>query len=509
MEVVMKQIYTIEELISPIKHLLKQINKEQQYIINKFQQFQQCVNETHEYVKSKYVKHSNYSAYVYEIHHIAKGKRYFGVRYTPNKYSDILLEDLKLYKSSSTNLYFIKRQESHPEEFEYRVMKEFNNEIDAQNYEALLHQLFDVANNNLFYNKTVESFIDIELYKMERTVYDINGNKILLRVVDFDELIEKYKLTYPMYSLLRGTATNINNKLFLSKKHLYEYIKIYTLYYIDNGSVSSISVTKEEARVNLNIRFNDLKTGLQSNGYYLNKNTCIQEYQYENKIYTLFYYTDNVYEITDTLKNLRKLINKKDSWELISVINGKIQSYNGYYLNKELCIAENEKTSYYKYENDEIIEYKVSKLEAPALIGTNFGKLYSGERNSANGFYLDKDKCLPYIKPEKIIINDTKIPFYTYCRETKKVIEKILIYDEWVTVLGNGSVPKLLRNRYTPIKGFYADKHLCEQHYKQIHLYNTKTKIHVYTNLIDVYKDTGCAGILLKINKNESKMYTG
>jgi len=95
----------------------------------------------------------NYKTYVYRITNINKKIHYYGSRTTKTKYSKSLLEDLTQYKSSSTNTDFQDEQISHPENFKYKIIKEFNNIADCLIYESYLHQYFNVAKNKNFYNK--------------------------------------------------------------------------------------------------------------------------------------------------------------------------------------------------------------------------------------------------------------------------------------------------------------------------------------------------------------------
>jgi hypothetical protein len=75
--------------------------------------------------------------------------KYIGAR--TSKRSN-LLDDLKTYKSSSTNKLFISEQTNSPKDFEYVILAVFADRISAINDEIKLHNKYDVARNKSFYN---------------------------------------------------------------------------------------------------------------------------------------------------------------------------------------------------------------------------------------------------------------------------------------------------------------------------------------------------------------------
>ncbi len=87
--------------------------------------------------------------YVYGITHKYLCFKYIGTRscnITPK-------EDIGVtYFSSSSNKDFIKEQHLYPDRFLYEILKEFKTRKEAILYEIKLHKLFDVKNNNDFYN---------------------------------------------------------------------------------------------------------------------------------------------------------------------------------------------------------------------------------------------------------------------------------------------------------------------------------------------------------------------
>ena len=89
--------------------------------------------------------------YVYRItNHLIK-KHYYGVR-TSNIPP---VEDLgKVYFSSSSDHFFIHDQKNNPQNYKYKIVSIFKNREEAALLEIKLHDKFDVASNDNFYNRS-------------------------------------------------------------------------------------------------------------------------------------------------------------------------------------------------------------------------------------------------------------------------------------------------------------------------------------------------------------------
>ena len=87
--------------------------------------------------------------YVYRITNTLCKKHYYGVRSCK-----ILPEhDLGIkYFSSSKDSDFLKDQKKNPQNYRYKIIKRFDNRIDASIFEAFLHEKFQVHINEKFYN---------------------------------------------------------------------------------------------------------------------------------------------------------------------------------------------------------------------------------------------------------------------------------------------------------------------------------------------------------------------
>lgn len=88
--------------------------------------------------------------YVYRITNLDKNKHYYGVRSTKSDPKN----DLGIkYFSSSTDKDFIKDQKENSINYKYKVLFIFNSRAEATKMEMKLHNKFDVAVNESFYNK--------------------------------------------------------------------------------------------------------------------------------------------------------------------------------------------------------------------------------------------------------------------------------------------------------------------------------------------------------------------
>ena len=90
----------------------------------------------------------NKFSYVYQITEISTNKKYIGSRGTSNSN---LLDDLKKYKSSSLELK--EKQTLNPNDFYYEILSVHNSRDEAYVEEERLHNLYNVKNDDEFYNK--------------------------------------------------------------------------------------------------------------------------------------------------------------------------------------------------------------------------------------------------------------------------------------------------------------------------------------------------------------------
>ena len=92
--------------------------------------------------------------YVYRITNKDNNKHYYGVR--SSKVEPKLDLGIK-YFSSSTDKEFINEQKANKDKFKYKIIKIFDDRLDANKFESELHKKFEVHKNEKFYNKSIST----------------------------------------------------------------------------------------------------------------------------------------------------------------------------------------------------------------------------------------------------------------------------------------------------------------------------------------------------------------
>ena len=103
--------------------------------------------------------------YVYRITNTSIKKHYYGVR---SSEIDPKLDLGVKYFSSSTDKEFIKEQQENRHIFKYKIVKQFDSRKEAVCLEIKLHNKFEVAKNESFYNRA----------KQTSTGFDPTGSKL-------------------------------------------------------------------------------------------------------------------------------------------------------------------------------------------------------------------------------------------------------------------------------------------------------------------------------------------
>ncbi len=91
--------------------------------------------------------------YVYRITNNILNKHYYGTRGSLQPSKDIGIK----YFSSSSNEEFINDQKLNPKNYRYKIIMIFDSRVDAVAMEIKLHNRFDVAKNESFYNKAKQT----------------------------------------------------------------------------------------------------------------------------------------------------------------------------------------------------------------------------------------------------------------------------------------------------------------------------------------------------------------
>lgn len=92
--------------------------------------------------------------YVYRITNHLTGMHYYGVR--SSKVQPKLDLGVK-YKSSSSDKAFIQEQRTNPQNFRYKIVRQFETRKEAMACEIKLHNKFEVGKNPKFYNKAKQT----------------------------------------------------------------------------------------------------------------------------------------------------------------------------------------------------------------------------------------------------------------------------------------------------------------------------------------------------------------
>jgi len=177
---------------------------------------------------------NNHTCYVYRITNINTRKHYYGSRVTHNKFSNNLLEDLKIYKSSSTDMEFIKDQVNNTEYFKYKIVRTFSEKAEAISFESKLHKKFNVSVNPNFYNMANQTITRFDMQLQVQCEHCLqymsignhsrwhDGRCFMLRTdKDFEWKISKYPYMRHMVNSITGNIEWVNINFFNFDKYLY------------------------------------------------------------------------------------------------------------------------------------------------------------------------------------------------------------------------------------------------------------------------------------------------
>lgn len=208
--------------------------------------------------------------YVYRITNLKLNKHYYGYRSSkihPSK-------DLgKKYFSSSRDHNFIIDQKNNKHDYKYKVIKIFDNKLDAIRFESKLHYKFDVRNNENFYNlsnQTYDSFLtqDGEVYTLSHgwiscDEYQSNKEKYTLHerkvkvfdninkievVIDYDEYnSDKERYTHASNDKVAVIDNKTNEIVYITTQEYYKNKSKYTS--TNKGKVAVIDIITNESKL--------------------------------------------------------------------------------------------------------------------------------------------------------------------------------------------------------------------------------------------------------------------
>lgn len=142
--------------------------------------------------------------YTYKITNIKENKHYIGVRSAENPIKDLGIK----YFSSSTDKEFMLEQQEFPERFEYKILEVFSTRKLAIAKEIELHDLYDVAVNESFYNmnkQTSSGFCRLGIPHSEETLGKMS-------LVHLGEKNHMYGKTHSKSALLKMSVAKVGKK---------------------------------------------------------------------------------------------------------------------------------------------------------------------------------------------------------------------------------------------------------------------------------------------------------
>ncbi len=248
------------------------------------------------------MKNYNYH-YVYRITNTVTGYHYYGSKSCDEQPKENI--GIK-YFSSSSNKLFIQDQKNNPQDYKYKVVKEFKTcRIDATAFEIKLHIKFDVKNHPRFINKVNQTS-----KKFDTTGIDFRNGKT---IAVFDIIENKHKF--------------VSDKEFDPKKHIHNAKGKRTI--IDKVTGFTKQINKDDFDMMQH------KHNTQGMTTVIDLSTGERKYVETHELYTnksyesIFKKTITVYDI-DLKKNRRVSLDEFNSFpkRYISTVKGRITAYD-------------------------------------------------------------------------------------------------------------------------------------------------------------------------------------
>ena len=146
--------------------------------------------------------------YVYRIKNIKENKHYYGSRTSIN----VPKEDLGvIYYSSSSDKDFINDQKINKENYKYIIVRCFNNRKDSILFEMYLHNKFDVAKNEKFYNKSHQTSTGFLYGMLGKKQPKKTRNIAAIKAAETMNKIKENGLTIRQTAILKKVNTMKNN----------------------------------------------------------------------------------------------------------------------------------------------------------------------------------------------------------------------------------------------------------------------------------------------------------
>jgi len=234
--------------------------------------------------------------YVYRITNTKINKHYYGCRSTKiNPENDLGFR----YFSSSTNNVFIQEQRTNPTIFKYKILKTFNDRIDALKFEIFLHQKFNVGVNDKFYNKCMQGIstlntsnqigingklVSCEYYKSHKSENFKHHNTNKVTVISSSYETSQVDITHPQYlsRKLKSVQCNMVNSINENGQTEWVTVDDYYIRKLTCNNTNKVPVYDENGKGML---ITKQKFQLSANYTHVSKN-IVQAYDTTTKKYT-------------------------------------------------------------------------------------------------------------------------------------------------------------------------------------------------------------------------------
>lgn len=400
--------------------------------------------------------------YVYRItflEHTEGPKHYYGARYckTSKRFSSDPLEDLKNYKTSSSDHIFKEMLHTHPEKFKFKIVKICDSKAEALRTEINIHQKFNVGGNPLFFNKVSAGSVGIlkttsntphELYDVQTESYVILSRDELSIMLGIPlKYIPRLIYDRPRIILNRFCTMGVNHQDVVSKwKYNNVEITLYS-YCFKTESVMEHTFIRKDGPSIVGRDFSTLSKVGHANGFYTTREYC----ERDNKVIHLYKC------IEGTVKEIQIR-----SFEGNKVVGDEFQSFftrnskyvGEYYLDRDLCVLHNTAITVYNFmdEYPNIIIRNGTYKEHLKIMGGRFSSVYKGYMNSTNGWYTDMVKGLQ---------DHEQYVLYKYNTVTNTINSLKIFRKEFYKVAGAG-FENMKQGERRKCRGYYLSHKFCE-----------------------------------------------
>jgi hypothetical protein len=288
--------------------------------------------------------------------------------------------DLIKYRSSTSDKDFELDMETSPEMYEFYILDVFETASEAQAEESRLHNMFDVANNKMFFNKANSDFTLGSKYDGV-LVYDLQEEKTICI-----ENIKEFNIKH--MCRIQNVVNHHNTTLVLGRFCSIDVIDIALVQYqLNNTKVSmyhknsgKICFLYKDGQSIVGDHFSALYNGERrsSNGFFKYEQDYID---YIASLDCIIFYHIRYGRIQVRKSECSSVVGRN----YLKLLNGSRKMANGYFLDENIY---HRYSSTYTVKGSDGVTSILSYDEGFVKVGTNFNKLISGEHKTSNGYVL-------------------------------------------------------------------------------------------------------------------------